>query len=476
MRAGLLCSRPRRAVSPWRSPASRSAGAILLGAASPGTAAPSSGIVVNEVYGGGGNSGATYTNDFIELRNRGTAAVSLDGWSVQYHSGSATGAWQVTPLSGSIAPGAIYLVAEATGTGGTQPLPPPQATGTIAMSAHGRARSPLVNGTTALTCQRLGGLPERRRSTSSATAPRSSARRPRRAGASNTASVQRKDAADTDNNAADFAAAAPTPGAANAGGGGGGTRRRRARPAAHPRHPGLELARRRTTASRSPTCPASSPRVRTSGSSRGYWIQDPDAGRRARPPARASSSSPRRRASRSATRSSCPARSSDFYPLSSGDTVADDLEPVGDRDRHARRVIVRSHGNALPGARGDRARHGARHATPRTSAAPTSSRRRSRRPARRWTSGSRARACACEVDDARVVGPSNDFGEQFVTTKPTQADDLPRRHRDPGRERHPLGPRRGRAGRRQQPRRQRRRRVHRRDRRARSTTRSSAAT
>jgi hypothetical protein len=58
--------------------------ALLVGGASPGAAAPSSGIVVNEVYGGGGNSGATYKNDFIELRNRGTAAVSVDGWSVQY--------------------------------------------------------------------------------------------------------------------------------------------------------------------------------------------------------------------------------------------------------------------------------------------------------------------------------------------------------------------------------------------------------
>ena len=85
------------------------AAAISLGGASSGTAAPSSGIVVNEVYGGGGNSGATYTTDFIELRNRGTAAVSLDGWSVQYHSGSATGDWQVTALSGSLAPGAIYV-------------------------------------------------------------------------------------------------------------------------------------------------------------------------------------------------------------------------------------------------------------------------------------------------------------------------------------------------------------------------------
>ena len=26
-------------------------------------------VVINEVYGGGGNSGATYTNDFIEILN-----------------------------------------------------------------------------------------------------------------------------------------------------------------------------------------------------------------------------------------------------------------------------------------------------------------------------------------------------------------------------------------------------------------------
>ena len=78
--------------------------------------------MVNEVYGGGGNAGATYTNDFIELTNRGSTAVSVDGWSVQYHSSSATGTWQVTPLAGSIAPGAFYLIGESQGAGGTTPV------------------------------------------------------------------------------------------------------------------------------------------------------------------------------------------------------------------------------------------------------------------------------------------------------------------------------------------------------------------
>ena len=50
--------------------------------------------------------------DFIELFNRGTSAVSLDGWSVQY--ASATGSsWQVTTLEGSIDPGRYYLIQQA---------------------------------------------------------------------------------------------------------------------------------------------------------------------------------------------------------------------------------------------------------------------------------------------------------------------------------------------------------------------------
>ena len=62
-------------------------------------------VVISQVYGGGGNTGATFTHDFIELFNRGTTSVSLAGWSVQYIGATATGTWSVTPLDGSIAPG-----------------------------------------------------------------------------------------------------------------------------------------------------------------------------------------------------------------------------------------------------------------------------------------------------------------------------------------------------------------------------------
>jgi hypothetical protein len=107
-------------------------------------------LVISQVYGGGGNSGSVYENDFIEIFNRGTTSVSVSGLSVQYAS-SGGSSWSVTSLSGTIAPGAYYLVAEARGSGGTTALPTPDATGSISMSATS-GKVALVNGTGALTC------------------------------------------------------------------------------------------------------------------------------------------------------------------------------------------------------------------------------------------------------------------------------------------------------------------------------------
>jgi uncharacterized repeat protein (TIGR01451 family) len=110
----------------------------------------SSDVVVSQVYGGGGNAGATFKNDFIEIFNRSAAPVSLAGWSVQYNSATGTGAWQVTPLSGTLQPGQYFLVQEAPGAGGTVNLPTPDASGAIAMSATA-GRVALLNSTTPLT-------------------------------------------------------------------------------------------------------------------------------------------------------------------------------------------------------------------------------------------------------------------------------------------------------------------------------------
>lgn len=106
-------------------------------------------IVISQIYGGGGNSGATLKNDFIEIFNVGSQTVNLNGWSLQYLAATGAGTWSVTNLSGSIAPGQYYLVQEAGGSGGTTNLPPPDAVGTINLAATA-GKVAVVNVTTPL--------------------------------------------------------------------------------------------------------------------------------------------------------------------------------------------------------------------------------------------------------------------------------------------------------------------------------------
>jgi hypothetical protein len=117
------------------------------GAAAPG-GAPAGAVaqvVISQIYGGGGSAAGVLRNDFVELLNRGTTAVDLMGWSVQY-AASAGVNWQRTPLSGVIAPGQYYLIQEGPGTTGA-PLPRPDVSGTILMSATTGKIALVNNGT-----------------------------------------------------------------------------------------------------------------------------------------------------------------------------------------------------------------------------------------------------------------------------------------------------------------------------------------
>jgi 2',3'-cyclic-nucleotide 2'-phosphodiesterase/3'-nucleotidase/5'-nucleotidase len=100
-------------------------------------AAPdNSAVVISQVYGGGGNSGAEYKNDFIELYNPTDSAINLSGWKVRYNSAAnpINTSTNITALSGTISAKGYYLIQEAAGTGGTKELPTPEITGTINMS------------------------------------------------------------------------------------------------------------------------------------------------------------------------------------------------------------------------------------------------------------------------------------------------------------------------------------------------------
>jgi uncharacterized protein (TIGR03437 family) len=106
-------------------------------------------VVISQVFGGGGNSGAPFRSDFIELFNAGSSQVDLSGWSVQYASATAA-TWSVTPLTArSLAPGQYYLIQETSGGTNGATLPTPDVTGSISLAASS-GKVALVKSTTAL--------------------------------------------------------------------------------------------------------------------------------------------------------------------------------------------------------------------------------------------------------------------------------------------------------------------------------------
>jgi len=168
-------------------------------------------LVISQVYGGGGNSGAVYTHDFIELFNRGQEAVDLSGWSVQYAS-AAGSSWQVTALAGSVGPGRYYLIRQAPGGGGSQALPAPDASGNIIMSATA-GKVALVRQTTPLVgaCPPGGVIVDLLGYGSTANCSEGNPRAPMPS--NNVTAALRKEGgcADTDDNAADFETGPPSP-------------------------------------------------------------------------------------------------------------------------------------------------------------------------------------------------------------------------------------------------------------------------
>ena len=171
--------------------------------------AVSGGVVISQVSGGGGNAGAQFKNDFIELFNRGASPVSLSGMSVQYTS-SAGSTWAVTALPNvTLAPGQYLLVQEAAGAGAQPNLPTPDATGTIAMSATA-GKVALAATTTALTGVCPGGLVDFVGYGAAANCFEGGA--PTTTLTNSTAALRAGNGCtDTDSNSTDFTIGAPTP-------------------------------------------------------------------------------------------------------------------------------------------------------------------------------------------------------------------------------------------------------------------------
>ena len=164
-------------------------------------------VIISQVYGGGGNSGAQYKNDFIELYNPTNKSIDLTGWSVQY--ASAKGDFNnITVLSGSIGPSKYYLIQEAEGNNkDAAPLPAPDAEGNIAMSGT-NGKVALANKTTAIESAADSSVIDFV-GFGSANAYEGTA--PTKALSNSTAAVRKFEGVDTDDNNADFEITAPNP-------------------------------------------------------------------------------------------------------------------------------------------------------------------------------------------------------------------------------------------------------------------------
>jgi 5'-nucleotidase len=194
--------------------------AAPLTLAGPASANPAgTGLVISEVYGGGGNNGATLKNDFIELYNPTDQAIGLSGKSLQYRSANPTGTAttpstsNVVALTGSVPAHGHWLLQAAPGSGGTTDLPSPDQTAGAPTISGTAGQVFLANGTAALN---PGTGPIAHADVidfvgwgASATSFEGSAPA---AGTGNATSVARTaTGADTDSNSADFTVGAPTP-------------------------------------------------------------------------------------------------------------------------------------------------------------------------------------------------------------------------------------------------------------------------
>jgi hypothetical protein len=163
-------------------------------------------IVMSQIFGGGGNSGAPFKNDYVELHNNSAQSITLFGWSVQY--ASATGAFTniATIPTATIPSGGYYLIQQAGGATGAN-LPTPDATGALNFSAtNGKvalvAGITGVSGSTSTLLSDFVGFGTANDFETAAAAA-----------GSNTTSLLRlsQGTADTNNNGADFITGTPAP-------------------------------------------------------------------------------------------------------------------------------------------------------------------------------------------------------------------------------------------------------------------------
>ncbi|HRO86767.1 MAG TPA: GEVED domain-containing protein [Chiayiivirga sp.] len=110
-------------------------------------------VRISQIYGGGGNTGATFNAKYVELFNPGSSAVALTGMSVQYAAPAGTNWSGRVNLTGTIGAHSYFLVQLGSGANGA-PMPvTPDQTSTSFSPGGTNGNLALANVTTALACQ-----------------------------------------------------------------------------------------------------------------------------------------------------------------------------------------------------------------------------------------------------------------------------------------------------------------------------------
>ena len=97
-----------------------------------------SNLVISEVYGAGGNNGATFNADFVELYNPTGSAISLAGKGLQYRS-SGGGSGGVAALTGSVPANSTFLIRVAAPGANGAALPTPDLVTSTTLNMSGTA-------------------------------------------------------------------------------------------------------------------------------------------------------------------------------------------------------------------------------------------------------------------------------------------------------------------------------------------------
>ena len=173
------------------------AGTVTVAAPTASAAPDNSNVVINEVYGGGGNSGATVNADFVELYNPTDQPIDVTGWTIEQRSTS-DNVGNTHTLTGVVPAKSTFLITSKPGSNGDAITGADDESATFNFSGKGAIAVLLDANNNEVDvigwgdASRAEGAPAD--------------------GTTNGTSIQRITlGADTDNNATDFVVAAPTP-------------------------------------------------------------------------------------------------------------------------------------------------------------------------------------------------------------------------------------------------------------------------